>query len=102
MAQFKIESTRKASLVGEVSETEEDSALVSVRAFFDSLAAGQSVEIDLAQLGSFHSVALSLLLSVMRIAEKASCSVVFSNLPQKMFDVARVGGLDDIIPQSHA
>lgn len=60
-------------------------------------AAGQ-LTIDLAGITRSTSAAISVLLCWMREAEKSGKKLQFANMPDKMFDVARVSGLDAVLP----
>jgi phospholipid transport system transporter-binding protein len=102
MAEFVVESMQKVFLRGRVDDQREDCALASAREFFDGLTRGHELEIDLCALESAHSIALSLLLCILRLAERKGCTVSFSGLSHDMFDVARVGGLDAILPQKRS
>ena len=64
------------------------------------LAASQeaSIEVDLASLEQSGSVAISVMLCWMRLAKSNGKTLEFTNMPNKMFDVARVSGLDEVIP----
>lgn len=56
--------------------------------------------IDLEKLTTFNSQVLSLLLCGLRTAHKSQCRVRFDNMPPGLFDMARVGGLDSVLPRS--
>ena len=61
--------------------------------------AGSELCIDLSGLVTVSSVALSLLLCGLRVADKVSCQLSYANMPQKLFDIMRVGGLESLIPR---
>ncbi|MCG8314413.1 MAG: STAS domain-containing protein [Pseudomonadales bacterium] len=59
---------------------------------------GSQIEFDLSGVSHSGSVGVSLLLAWMRAAAAADKEIVFLNIPSKMFDIARVSGLDDVLP----
>ncbi|MFZ5604255.1 MAG: STAS domain-containing protein [Pseudomonadota bacterium] len=59
------------------------------------------VTVDLAAVEGVGSVGVSVLLCWMRAAEKLGKSLIFVNMPERMYDVSRVSGLDEVIPCSH-
>lgn len=59
------------------------------------------VTVDLAGAGAVGSVGVSVLLCWMRHAEKIGKRLIFVNMPDKMYDVSRVSGLDEVIPFSN-
>ena len=61
-------------------------------------AAGAPFEIGFQELTSVNSTILSLMLSCVRAADAAGCQRSMSGLPQKLYDMARVGGLESILP----
>lgn len=67
------------------------------RALRDSASA---VDVDLAGITRSTSAAISVLLCWMREAERMGKKIRFANMPDKMFDVARVSGLDSVIPRA--
>lgn len=98
MAELSVHSAHRAKLSGLVDAFSEDPVLQTVRAHVASLARGDELEIDLSALQSVNSVTLSVLLSILRIAEQRSCVVSFCNMSGDLFSIARVGGLDSILP----
>ena len=54
--------------------------------------------INLAGLCSANTITLSLLLSWLRFAKRSNVSLVISQSPSKLFDMARVSGLELILP----
>lgn len=58
------------------------------------------VTVDLAGAGAVGSAGVSVLLCWMRHAEKLGKRLIFINMPDKMYDVSRVSGLDGVIPTS--
>jgi len=59
---------------------------------------GGSIQFDLSGIQQTSSVGLSVLLSWMRSARKRSIELSFTGMPSAMFDIARVSGLDDVLP----
>lgn len=54
--------------------------------------------IDLAGLASANTITLSLLLSWLRFAKRSNVSLKINQPPSKLFDMARVSGLELILP----
>jgi ABC-type transporter Mla MlaB component len=52
--------------------------------------------LSLASLQEFNSQFLSLCLCLLRHAQECNLELVFTNTPTKLFDMARVGGLEFI------
>ena len=61
-------------------------------------AAQNSMVADLAGIEHSGSVGISILLAWMREAQAQDKEIVFKNIPGKMFDIARVSGLDEVLP----
>ncbi len=61
-------------------------------------AAETQVVVDLAGISRSTSAAISVLLCWMREGERLNKKLQFANMPDKMFDVARVSGLDAVLP----
>lgn len=57
------------------------------------------VTVDLSGITRSTSAAISVLLCWMREAERLDKKMQFANMPDKMFDVARVSGLDAVLPR---
>lgn len=57
------------------------------------------IQVDLAGITRSTSAAISVLLCWMREAEHQKKKLVFAHMPDKMFDVARVSGLDSVLPR---
>ena len=57
-----------------------------------------NVEISLAGVTRAGSAAVSLLLSWLRYASENEIKLVFSHLPDDLYGVARVSGIDQILP----
>ncbi|MCG8670685.1 MAG: STAS domain-containing protein [Pseudomonadales bacterium] len=58
--------------------------------------------IDLSGIEHSGSVGVSVLLAWMRLASAQGKEIQFLDMPDKMFDVARVSGLDEVFPLSTA
>jgi len=57
-----------------------------------------SIRIDLAQVTRADSAGVALLIEWMRLARAAGREIVFVNIPAQMLAIARVSGLDQILP----
>lgn len=62
--------------------------------------AGSRCAVSLSGLESAHSAVLSLLLCWLRFAGKRQLSLTFVDMPDRLYDMARVSGLDDLLPLS--
>ncbi len=60
-----------------------------------------NLEIDLLQLERSDSSGLALLIEWYREAGQQQKKIVFVNLPVQMYEIARISGLDEILPLSH-
>jgi len=82
-----------------VGEVDLDS-VVDVRKAGEKLidGAGSSFLVDLGGLTSAHSVALSLLVRWMAYARQQEKTFEIRGMPAKLFDVARVSGMETILP----
>ena len=56
------------------------------------------LEVDLSQVEKSDSSGLSLFLGWMRMAKKRKVNIHFTNVPKYLLDVARVSGIDAILP----
>lgn len=96
-ADLRCLSASSWTLAGEVTT---DNALVlrheGERALKDASA---SLVVDLAGISRSTSAAISVLLCWMRAADRLGKKIQFANMPDKMFDVARVSGLDAVLPR---
>jgi phospholipid transport system transporter-binding protein len=89
------------SLSGHVENPKDLSNILNCRTELEkeiALSAGKALKINLAQLDAVSSVVLSLLLCLIRAANKTSCELVFINMPQDLFNMARVGGVESLFP----
>jgi len=59
---------------------------------------GSSVTVDFAGVSRADSAALALLLDWMRQASAKGRRVEFSNLPENMLALAKVSGIDELLP----
>lgn len=58
------------------------------------------LDIDLSQLERSDSSGLALLVEWYREAERQNKKITFFNLPLQMYDIARISGLNEILPLS--
>jgi phospholipid transport system transporter-binding protein len=61
---------------------------------------GKNITVDLALVSRSASAGVALLVEVMQLAKSANLTLLFSNLPQQMKDIANLSGLLDILPIS--
>lgn len=61
---------------------------------------GKNITLDLALVSRSDSAGVALLVEVMQLAKSANLTLLFSNLPQQMQDIAGISGLLDILPIS--
>ncbi|MCW8932356.1 MAG: STAS domain-containing protein, partial [Gammaproteobacteria bacterium] len=59
-----------------------------------------TLDIDLAQLERSDSSGLALLVEWYREAEQEDKTISFFNLPAQMYEIARISGLNEILPIS--
>lgn len=57
-----------------------------------------TLDINLSRLERSDSSGLAILLEWYREAEQSNKKITFINIPQQMYDIARVSGLDEILP----
>ena len=55
-----------------------------------------AIAVDLSELRTFNSEVLSLCLCLIRKAQASDAELRFENTPRKLFDMARVGGIEFI------
>jgi phospholipid transport system transporter-binding protein len=60
-----------------------------------------AIRVDLKGVTRADSAGLALLLEWLRKAERAGCSISFVNVPEQLMSIARVCGLEEILPLSH-
>ena len=87
---------QKMTLEGELNQH----TVAALRIHYASLIEGADsrFSMDLSEVGRSTSVGLSLLLCFMRKAKKCNKSLVFVSIPDALFEMARVSGLDDVLP----
>ena len=61
---------------------------------------GKNITLDLALVSRSDSAGVALLVEVMQLTKSANLTLVFTNLPQQMQDIAGLSGLIDILPIS--
>lgn len=95
-AEVKSQNAGHWSLIGQV--TPENA--VALRRQGERLLkeAAPLVTVDLSAITRSTSAAISVLLCWMREAENKGKKIQFVHMPDKMFDVARVSGLDAVLP----
>lgn len=59
---------------------------------------GDTFTLDLASVSRSDSAGVALLVDAMQLAQTANRTLLFSNLPQQMQDIAGISGLLDILP----
>jgi len=64
--------------------------------------ANSNLVIDLLELKSVSSVVLSLLLCGLRAAKEVDCHLSYRNMPQDLFNMARVSGIESILLKTDA
>jgi phospholipid transport system transporter-binding protein len=57
--------------------------------------------VDLAEVSELDSSALALLLAWMREAKTAGRAIAFANLPESLQTIARLYGVQDLLPAAH-
>lgn len=64
------------------------------------LGSAQAVRIDLQGIVRSDSAGLALLIEWMRVARRLGKPIQFLNIPAQMLAIARVSGLDEVLPLS--
>jgi len=64
--------------------------------------ANSNLVIDLVELQSVSSVVLSLLLCGLRAAKEVRCNLSYKNMPQDLYNMARVSGIESILLKTEA
>lgn len=73
--------------------------VVRVRGEAESLLEGaESIQVDLQDISRSDSAGLALLVDWMRTAKRLGKAIQFLNIPQQMLAIARVSGLDEVLP----
>ncbi len=60
-----------------------------------------AVRVDLKGVTRADSAGLALLLAWLRDSERTGCSISFVNVPAQLMSIARICGLEEILPLSH-
>jgi phospholipid transport system transporter-binding protein len=60
-----------------------------------------AIRVDLKGVSRADSAGLALLLEWLRRAERQGCEISFVNVPEQLMSIARVCGLEGILPLSH-
>lgn len=99
MARFEISKTDDQTLsVSGVVDVDNAMALRTKGEELLKSLQGDDIVIDLKGVEQSSSVGVSVMLCWLRAARAADKNLVFRAMPAKMFDVARVSGLDDVLP----
>ena len=61
---------------------------------------GKNITLDLALVSRSDSAGVALLIEMMQLAKSVNLTLLFTNLPQQMKDIAGISGLLDILPIS--
>ena len=96
VATLETESPERVSVVGVIDV--QNAMDLKVRGEALIAKANDSIAFDLSGIEHSGSVGVSLLLVWMRAAAASDKQLVYLNIPSKMFDIARVSGLDDVLP----
>ena len=59
---------------------------------------GKNITLDLSLVSRSDSAGVALLVEVMQLTKLANLTLLFTNLPQQMQDIAGLSGLIDILP----
>lgn len=89
-------------LSGDVLSADDYLSIVSCRSELEkyiALSSGKSLKINLSLLDAVSSIVLSMFLCFIREAKQSSCDIVFVNMSQGLFDMARVGGVESLFPR---
>lgn len=92
-AVYAIEGELNMQTVPEVSEQ-------LAKLMNEQTSGAEHLTLDLASISRSDSAGVALLVDVMQLAETAKLTLLFSNLPQQMKDIAGISGLLDILPIS--
>lgn len=87
----------RLSLEGELSFETVVQLLGEIRRLLDK---DTEIRVDLQGVSRADSAGLALLVEWMRIAKELGKSIRFLNIPQQMLAIARVSGLDQVLPLS--
>lgn len=85
-------------LSGSISETEVREAKILLYTFIESNSgSSNAIKVDVSGVGNVSSIVVAILLSGLRAAKKFSCNLTYTNLPEYLSNMARVGGVEDIL-----
>lgn len=93
--QLKELDTGEIEVSGTLGFTDVTALLKSSLGFFDGQAA---LVFDLEQVEKTDSAGLALLLEWMVLAQQSGQSIAFKEIPKQMLEIARVSGLEEILP----
>lgn len=97
MAVLRKLNSQSAALDGEFSNREASFLRQEVERLIEQNREGV-LSLHLADLSGVNSALISLLLCAMRYAQQHHCRLIFTGAPKKLFDMARVGGVESILP----
>ena len=91
----------EVSMHGALLDQEVREAKVFLSVFIESKAPScKHINIDVSGLETVSSVVVAFLLSGLRAAQRSSCDLHYKNLPEYLFNMARVGGVETILAGS--
>ena len=95
-ASIKLQAPSHMTLEGQLNKE----TVASLRREFSGLIdkAGGAIDIDLVNVTRSTSVGLSLLLCYLRKAKSADKTISFVNMPEPLYEMARVSGIDGVLP----
>lgn len=96
MIQIHVRSADSISMIGSVEHFEANECKAVLQATLKDYS-DRKVDLDLSQLSSVSSVALSFLLYGLRVAKDLSCSLHYSNMSSELFNMARVSGIESML-----
>ena len=83
-------------LNGEISHQSASDAILSLSKAIVAHS-GKGLTIELSGLISVNSTVLSVLLTGLRVAKQNSCKLQYNNLSERLFNMARVGGVESVL-----
>lgn len=101
MAELKQLSPECVALVGRIAENE----VLEIRAALEDAVARRAsagLDVDLSGLDSVGAEVLSVLLCALRKAGPLACDMSLVNIPAKLLEMAKVGGLESLLPFAEA
>lgn len=91
-------SVLDVSMQGSLTDQEIREAKTLLSVFIESKAASSKrISIDVSGLDTVSSVVVAFLLSGLRAAKRNDCELYYKNLPEYLFNMARVGGVETIL-----